>query len=152
MRNQSEPMSEPFINTEMLIPIFYQRIHQLETNPCQDDRELEHLIKSYAALRNTSLEKLSDRLCIARRTLSRFWVKTDARPRISNVVAVCLELRMPPYLSRRVLSLTGLSLRETPQERAYEVLIESFSFCGVLVCNQLLLYHKLTPFPYMEQD
>lgn len=114
-----------------------------EPPPDPPRNPLEDLIKQMISIRHTSLKKLSDELKISEETIERFWTKPNARPKLENVIAVCIGLHMPPTTSDLIISLSGYNLRNVPQERGYRALINGYYKHQITTCNHLLLVSGL---------
>ena len=107
------------------------------TNP------LEDLIKQQIKIQHTSLKRLSLMLKISEETIERFWTKPESRPKLENVIAVCLGLHMPPTTSDLIILLAGYNLRNIPQERGYRALINGYYNYNITICNRLLIVNGL---------
>ena len=110
-----------------------------EDNGDLSDREkLEHMQRILSSLPDTFPETLTALMARAGMTeekleeLSGISVSTISRLRrtertnysVDQVVALCIALQLPPWLSSELLSQAGLVLRRTRQHRAYRLILD----------------------------
>ena len=69
-------------------------------------------------------EALEERSGISVSTISRLRRKERANYSLDQVVALCVALRLPPWLSGELLARAGLMLRRTKQHRAYRLILD----------------------------
>lgn len=73
---------------------------------------------------HTTIEELEERAHLSRRTISR--LRTEARRDYSldQVIAICVALHLPPWLSREMIGRAGFILRPTKQHLAYQFILD----------------------------
>lgn len=81
---------------------------------------------------------------ISARNLNRL-LKNKQRPKLETVVSLCIALHLFPFYSEYLIKSAGYSLRNTPQELAYRILINQFYDTDIYSCNQFLRYIGVEP-------
>ena len=69
-------------------------------------------------------ENLEERSGISVRTISRLRREERSNYSMDQVVALCVALQLPPWLSTELLDRAGLMLRRTKQHRAYRLILD----------------------------
>ena len=69
-------------------------------------------------------ENLEERSGISVRTISRLRREERSNYSMDQVVALCVALQLPPWLSAELLDRAGLMLRRTKQHRAYRLILD----------------------------
>jgi len=95
--------------------------------------------------KNCSVEKMIELTGISESTIKRY--RADAsKPTLSNVVAICVALRLEYYYSNGLINLAGYYLNRTLLHRAYAFILNTMStFGSVDACNMFLRNNKLRP-------
>lgn len=100
--------------------------------------KLEHMTRVLNALPDTFPETLSmlmtqsgiteenleERSGISVRTISRLRREERSNYSMDQVIALCVALQLPPWLSTELLDRAGLLLRRTKQHRAYRLILD----------------------------
>ena len=87
---------------------------------------------------------------ISARNLNRL-LKNEQRPKLETVVSLCIALHLFPFYSEYLIKSAGYSLRNTPQELAYRIIINQFYDTDIYYCNEFLRYigvESLTEDPF----
>lgn len=73
---------------------------------------------------HVTIEQLEERACISGRTISRLRTEERSSYALDQVIALCVALHLPPWLSREMLQRAGLLLRRTKQHLAYRCILD----------------------------
>ncbi|MBQ8306052.1 MAG: hypothetical protein IJX90_07540 [Blautia sp.] len=100
-------------------------------------------------MKNTTCEELSERTGVSVDTILKYRQyrnqPNQPRPVLKNVVALCIGLHLVYYCSEHLLGLAGYTLRDTPDEKAYQFLLQCAPAETVSRCNRFLLSRGLKP-------
>ena len=69
-------------------------------------------------------EKMEELSGISVSTISRLRRKERSNYSIDQIIAICVTLHLPPWLSSELLSQAGILLRRTKQHRAYRMILD----------------------------
>jgi hypothetical protein len=67
---------------------------------------------------------LEERSGISGRTISRFRTEENREYSIDQVIAICIGLHLPPWLSRGLIERAGYVLRNSKQHQAYQFVLD----------------------------
>lgn len=133
-----------------------------ETGEISAQERLEHMNRILNALPDTfpqtltylmdksgiTVENLEERSGISVSTISRLRRAERSNYSMDQVVAICVALQLPPWLSSELLEQAGLLLRRSKQHRAYRLILDCMfmdtletvqSFLKTSGCEQLKL-------------
>lgn len=71
-----------------------------------------------------TIERLEEKSFISGRTISRLRTEERSEYSTDQVVAICVALHLPPWLSRELLQRAGILLRKTRQHLAYQCILD----------------------------
>lgn len=84
-------------------------------------------------------ENLAERSYMSARTIQRIRREEGYIPKLSNLVALCIGMQLPPVVSRQLIDLAGYRLLPANQEHlAYDFLLSGCSTYSIEACNDLL--------------
>jgi DNA-binding XRE family transcriptional regulator len=83
-------------------------------------------------------EKLAERASLSEKTIQRMRSEPDYNPSLSAIVAVCIGLNLPPYLSYPLIYRAGLTFKATKTHTAYQLLLAEHWRDEVAECNRTL--------------
>ena len=81
---------------------------------------LEHLMR----MRKITIEQLEEKAFLSARTISRLRTEERREYSLDQVIALCIALALPPWLSCEMLTRAGFTLRSTPLHRAYRFVLD----------------------------
>lgn len=96
-------------------------------------------------MRKISNEQMEERSRISARTISRLRTEERKVYSLDQVMAICVALHLPPWLSSKVLSRAGCQLRTTPLHRAYRFVLDCMFMDTIEEVQQLLISSKQPP-------
>ena len=73
---------------------------------------------------HVTIEQLEERAFISARTISRLRTEERSEYALDQVIALCVALHLPPWLSRELLRRAGFSLRQSGQHLAYQCILD----------------------------
>jgi hypothetical protein len=88
--------------------------------------------------RGCTNEELSERSLLSGKTIQRFRTEPDYNPSLPAVVAVCIGLNLPPYMSCPLIHRAGLAFKPTRTHTAYQMLLAEHWRGNVSECNRTL--------------
>lgn len=88
---------------------------------------------------NVTIEELEERSYISSRTISRLRTEERKEYTFDQVVAICVALHLPPWISRLMLQRAGLLLRHTVQHQAYQFILDCLYMESVDEVQQFLV-------------
>lgn len=71
-----------------------------------------------------TIERLEEKTFISGRTISRLRTEERSEYSVDQVIAICVALHLPPWLSRELLQRAGLLLRKSKQHLAYQCVLD----------------------------
>ena len=71
-----------------------------------------------------TIEQLEEKTSISGRTISRLRTEERSEYSLDQVLAICIALHLPPWLSRELLHRAGILLRRTKQHLAYQCILD----------------------------
>lgn len=71
-----------------------------------------------------TIEELEEKSYISSRTISRLRSEERETYSLDQVIALCVALQLPPWLSRELLHRAGIVLRQTHQHQAYQFILD----------------------------
>lgn len=71
-----------------------------------------------------TIEQLEERACISARTISRLRTEERGEYALDQVIALCIALHLPPWLSREMLQRAGFALRRTGRHLALQCALD----------------------------
>ena len=95
-----------------------------------------------------TIEELEEQALLSRRTISRLRTEERRDYSLDQVVAICIALHLPPWLSRAMIERAGFILRPTKRHLAYQFALDCLfmdsvgdvqSFLAEAGCQQLRL-------------
>lgn len=92
----------------------------LEALPSTFPEALTYLMRQA----HVTIEQLEERAFISGRTISRLRTEERSEYALDQVIAICIALHLPPWLSRELLHRAGLLLRRTKQHLAYQCVLD----------------------------
>lgn len=81
---------------------------------------LTHLMKQA----HITIEELEEQAFLSRRTISRLRTEERRDYSLDQVIAICVALHLPPWLSREMIQRAGFILRPTKQHLAYQFILD----------------------------
>lgn len=94
---------------------------------------------------HVTIEELEERSYISSRTISRLRTEERSEYSIDQVVAICVALHLPPWLSRLMIQRAGLLLRHTVQHQAYQFILDCLFMNSVDEVQQFLVTNGCKP-------
>ncbi len=88
--------------------------------------------------RDITVEALAEAANVSDRTIRRLRTEPDRRTSIKTIVAICIGLKLPPILSRALLTRSDFNLRGTEAHVAYDFLLSGCYTLSIHECNELL--------------
>lgn len=82
---------------------------------------------------------------IAPRTIQRIRVDTDYMVSLETVIALCIALQLPPYLSYDMIRKAGFSLQYSLPHLVYHWLLHMHWQSSVSDCNRILVAYGMQP-------
>lgn len=73
---------------------------------------------------HVTIEQLEERSFLSGRAISRLRTEEKGAYSLDQVIAICVALHLPPWLSGEVLKRAGLMLTSTVQHRAYQFVLD----------------------------
>lgn len=73
---------------------------------------------------HVTIEQLEEKAFISARTISRLRTEERGEYALDQVIAICIALHLPPWLSRELLQRAGFILRRTKQQLAYQCVLD----------------------------
>ena len=92
----------------------------LETLPSSFPEALTFLMRRA----HVTIEQLEEKTSISSRTISRLRTEERSEYTLDQVIALCIALHLPPWLSRELLQRAGILLRRTKQHLAYQCILD----------------------------
>ena len=95
---------------------------------------------------HVTIEELEEKAFLSGRTISRLRTEERREYSLDQVMAICIALHLPPWLSRGMLQRTGFILRPTRQHQAYQFILDCLFMDSVEDVQAFLLragYQKL---------
>ncbi|MBQ8617529.1 MAG: helix-turn-helix transcriptional regulator, partial [Clostridia bacterium] len=84
-----------------------------------------HEALSYLMKRaHITIEGMEERTGISSRTISRMRTQERRDYSLDQVIAICVALQLPPWLSREMIAKAGFILRTTKQHQAYQLVLD----------------------------
>lgn len=71
-----------------------------------------------------TIECMEERAGISARTISRMRTQERRDYSLDQVIAICIALQLPPWLSREMIAKAGYLLRPTKQHQAYQLMLD----------------------------
>lgn len=71
-----------------------------------------------------TIEQLEEKTSISSRTISRLRTEERSEYSLDQVLAICIALHLPPWISRELLQRAGILLRRTKQHLAYQCILD----------------------------
>lgn len=94
--------------------------HTLDALPNSFQDALTSLMKQA----HMTIEELEERALLSRRTISRLRTEERRDYSLDQVIAICIALHLPPWLSRAMIERAGFILRPTKQHLAYQFALD----------------------------
>lgn len=92
----------------------------LDSMPNSFHAALTYLMKQA----HVTIETLEERSHISSRTISRLRTDDNREYTIDHLMAICIALHLPPWLSRALLQRAGFTLRTSKQHQAYQFILD----------------------------
>ena len=92
----------------------------LDALPSSFHDALTHLMKQA----HMTIEELEEQAFLSRRTISRLRTEERRDYSLDQVIAICVALHLPPWLSREMIQRAGFILRPTKQHLAYQFILD----------------------------
>ena len=86
-----------------------------------------------------TIEGLEERAGISSRTLSRMRTQERREYSLDQVIAICVALQLPPWLSREMIAKAGFLLRPIKQHQAYQLVLDCMFMDAVEDVQRFLL-------------
>lgn len=109
--------------------------------PCS----LSALLNSYMTAAGISVEELSFASKISERTIGAMRNKTDYRPKLKNLISICIGLHLRPSYSYRLLEVAGYRLTCSYRDTVYKYILDSLYMFDIEYSNSFLLKAQLKP-------
>lgn len=87
---------------------------------------------------------------IAPRSIQRMRMDCKYMPSLETVIALCIALQLPPYLSYDLIHKAGFSLKYTKKHMVYHWLLHMHWQSSVDDCNKILVACGLAPLTINE--
>ena len=71
-----------------------------------------------------TIEGMEERAGISARTISRMRTQERRDYSLDQVIAICIALQLPPWLSREMIAKAGYLLRPIKQHQAYQLVLD----------------------------
>ena len=92
----------------------------LDTLPVSFHEALEYMMR----MQKVTIEQLEEKSSLSSRTISRLRTEERREYSIEQVIAICVALKLPPWMSNELLERAGLCLRRNALHRAYRFVLD----------------------------
>lgn len=106
---------------------------------------LSELLTLYMQNADITVEELAFASKISERTIGAMRNKSDYRPKLQNLIAICIGMHLKPSYSYRLLETAGYRLTNTYSDTIYKYLLDNFYMYDVESCNKFLIKAKMKP-------
>lgn len=113
----------------------------LDSLPITFHEMLEKLMK----LRKTTIEALEEAAFLSGRTISRLRTEERREYSLDQVIAICIALHLPPWLSDEMLVRAGFTLRRIPLHRIYRFVLDCMFMDSVQIVQDFLVLSGQPP-------
>ncbi|MCR5409473.1 MAG: helix-turn-helix transcriptional regulator [Lachnospiraceae bacterium] len=103
-------------------------------------------LKLYMKNENMTVEELAFRSGISERTIGTMRNRKGYRPKLENVVAICIAMHLNPSYSYRLIELAGYKLTDCDRDIIYRLLLDWAPGVSIEQCNKFLIRAHQTPF------
>lgn len=114
-------MSFPLMNGKLSnrdkLNVITQTLNEL---PQSFHEALSYLMKSA----HMTIAELEEMAMISNRTISRLRTQERREYSLDQIIAICIALQLPPWLSREMITKAGFVLRPTQQHQAYKMILD----------------------------
>src|SRR5699024_4974170 len=85
-------------------------------------------------------EELAESCLLSSKTIQRMRNEEDYEPKLRTVIALCVGMQLPPILSRKLIEISGYTIRFAIDEHAmFEAIISGYYKESIHECNELLV-------------
>ncbi|WP_155969810.1 helix-turn-helix domain-containing protein [Streptococcus ruminantium] len=124
----------PATKNKNIIDFCNEEIDILKNIPNSFNEALIFLMNKYGF----TIDKLSEVTLLSNRQITRLR-KGESNPKLETLVAICIGMKFPPQISKRLIYLSGLRLRDFNElEYLYLLFLHSPDSFGVFKCNEIL--------------
>ena len=124
------------------LPEFYKRrIIVWYQAPCS----LSALLNNYMASADISVEELAFASKISERTIGAMRNKADYRPKLKNLISICIGLHLKPSYSYRLLEVAGDRLTCSYRDTIYKYILDNLYMYDIGYSNSFLIKANLKP-------
>jgi DNA-binding Xre family transcriptional regulator len=90
-------------------------------------------------------ESLAETISVSSKTIQRMRNDSKQEYEINTVIAICVGLQLFPQISREMLEMAGITLKNTERDFVYSMIIDTFYKRPIGDCNELLISAKQPP-------
>jgi DNA-binding Xre family transcriptional regulator len=85
-----------------------------------------------------SSEQLAARTLVSLKTVQRLMKEEEYSSNLKTIVAICIELKLPPEVSSDLMRKAGLVFKCTKEHSLLQILVNSFYNSTLYECNEIL--------------
>lgn len=82
-------------------------------------------------------EKLAEESLVSVKTIQRIRTTPDYKVSLETVMALCIGMRLPPFISEKLIEKAGFTLKYSGEQGIYRMLLYNQS-CNIFECNEIL--------------
>lgn len=106
---------------------------------------LSELLCLYMKNAGITVEELAFECKISERTLGAMRNQKGYRPKLRNLIAICICLHLKPSYSYRLLESAGYRLTDSYEDTIYRCLLDNLYMCDLETSNKFLIKAKMKP-------
>jgi hypothetical protein len=95
--------------------------------------------------REMTVEQLAEKSLVSAKTIQRMRTNANYRFELGTVIAVCIGLNLPCYVSTALVERAGLAFKPTDEHVAYQHLLSEYCDRTVQDCNEALTLAGFSP-------
>lgn len=115
---------------------------ELRHNP-EINTDFDRAVKYLMEIKKITVENMSGDMDIDRKTL--YNARTNRRPKLGEVIAICVALKLPYYISEDLMEIARCRLLNTPEDMLYRAFLLSAEKLEISRCNDILVEHGFDP-------
>lgn len=108
-------------------------------------RTFHEALTALMKMKRVTVEQLAEAASLSDKTIKRFRSTERRDYTMDQVVALCIGLHLPPWLSCEMTARAGLVLRDIPEHRAYRYILDCLFMDRIEDVQRLLKENKLEP-------
>lgn len=108
-------------------------------------RTFHEALAALMKIKHMTVEQLAEAASMSEKTIKRFRSTERGDYTMDQVVALCIGLHLPPWLSCELTARAGLILRDIPEHRAYRYILDCLFMDRIEDVQRLLKENKLEP-------